>query len=172
MKKLICMAISIALMSNVIGQEKFTVPEIDNDIKHYRSVAHIMWMGVAGISFAKSHNVSALEYGNYVGSLFTQGWDKEKGFEGFVKGVLYNQESFQTNKDTAIIIVEQSESTLSYKIPVKSLKQYVGDESYGVTFEEFTNWLEGIYAAIANHMGCSFKMEMKDEWIVYIIAKN
>lgn len=165
MKKLLCIVVCLVFMSSAFGQEIFKVPERTPEQKHKRAI-YTQWnIMSSAVSFAKSHGVSPYEYGKYAGNLFTPSWNKQNSFIGFGQETIYYWDNWRTNDDAAIFIVKETNKSLVLKIPVNGLKEYFeSNENFGVSFDEMIQCMKGIEEQIAEYSGCTFKIEIEEEW--------
>ena len=171
-KKLIIAICIILFAGFVYGQEKFSVPEFTPEQKHNTILFQFWTMYSAGINFAKSQGISPYEYGKYLGNLFTHYWHAEAGFEGYMRGCLNNWESSRTVDERPLTIKENADGSVSVVYPKHAWKKYMPDDSPIASFEEITSGLRGIGETVANHMGCSFVMEIDKESVIWTIQKK
>ena len=102
MKKLLSIAICLVFIGNAFGQEKFTVPEQTSEQKYEEVMSEFWWILSAGINFAKTQDVSAYEYGEYIGNIFVPSWNQENGFDGAKQTSWAGKYEQLTNEDVAI----------------------------------------------------------------------
>ena len=172
MKKLILITICVSFLIGVKGQEIFKVPDLTVEQKH-NSMVSMFWYNVApGISFVKTQNVSPYEYGAYYGKLFAPYWDSEIGFKSYAQGILRNWSYFTYDTDSGIIIEEESDSTLIFKVPPGAFYNYFKDGRNVVSAEEMLQMMNGSHEQIAGQLGCTSKMVLEKEWVVVTVKKN
>ncbi|MBU8893572.1 MAG: hypothetical protein KOO66_12405 [Bacteroidales bacterium] len=172
MKKLLFTLSFLLCLTFVFGQN-FTVPERTIEQKHNRVVWQTYGIIISEMSYAKSLGKTAEEVSIYTGNLFKTGWNQEGGFESFVKGVLFNFESFRLASEPAIEILQQSENQIIFKVKNTSKSLFEKGDYYEVSYEEFNNWLLKVYQIIAEHMGAIYEQkEIEDDWIEITITKK
>lgn len=169
MKKLLCLLLPLLFIGSLNAQERFTVPERTHDQKHQRTIYQSWSVYAVGINFAKSQDVSAYDYGKYVGSLFAQSWNKESGFDGFVRGMIFNYENFRTEADGEIVIVENDDGSVVVKFPAIMLKKYFPEGNPYASFQEALDCFQGMLENIGDYMGCTAIQEVVGETIVNTI---
>ena len=97
MKNLTIILFVFLLVRPVFGQVDFNVPSMTDAAKHERILSQTNYIVIASVSYAKQQGLSLEDYAEGVGNLAKTTWNKEAGFDGFVKGTLYNWESFRTS---------------------------------------------------------------------------
>lgn len=172
MKKLLSIAICLVFVISVFGQEKFAVPERTAEQKHKRTMYQSWSIYAAGINYAKSQDVPAYEYGKYIGNLFAQSWNKENGFDGYVKGMIYNLENFRIDSDGQIIVEEKDDGSVIIKWPAISFKKYFPEGNPYASFQEAMDCMRGINEPIADYLGCTIIFEIFEDSIIYTIKKK
>ena len=172
MKKLLGICICLLLAGSLFAQEKFVVPERSPQQKHVRTT-YMMWSWYsAGINFAKAQGVSAYDFGKYVGSVFAQTWNKEKGFDGFVSGMIYNWENMRFDSSPEIIVNEIDDGYVVVKTSAAIVKSYFPEGNPYASFEEGMDCMRGMLEQIGDYLGCTFSQEVTDEYIVNSFRKK
>lgn len=166
MKKLLCLLLPLLFIGSLNAQDRFIVPERTPDQKHQRTLYQSWSVYAAGINFAKSQNVSAYDYGKYVGSLFAQSWNKESGLDGFVRGMIFNYENWRIEADGKIVIIENDDGSVVIKYPAIMLKKYFPEGNPYASFQEALDCFRGILENIGDYMGCTATQEIVGETIV------
>lgn len=152
-------------MGSIHGQEVFKIPESAPEQKDKR-VIHAQWdMISSAINFARSQGFSPYEYGKYAGNLLAASWNTENGLAGFGQEVIYYWDTWRTNDDSRIFIIEETNTSLVLKIPINGLKEYFTEKrNFGVSFDEMIQCMRGMEEQIAEYSGCSFELEVEEEW--------
>ncbi|MBC8403372.1 MAG: hypothetical protein H8E14_17945 [Candidatus Marinimicrobia bacterium] len=172
MKKSILIIIVLSFAVQLNGQELFTVPVKTLEQKHNRML-YMNWINIVpAIKFAKTQGVSPYEYGQFVGSLYGRK-RKDYSFKGYAQSFLRNWEYHRPDSEPAIVIELESDSMLVFKVPSSILVKYGFDEDglIGVSIDEMLDMMNGSHSQISKKMGCSSKMELKDEWIIITISE-
>lgn len=172
MKKLLSIAICFIIICSAFGQEKFTVPERTTEQKHQRTLSQTWVMFAAGINFAKSQGTSPYEYGKYIGNLFAPSWNKENGFDGLVRGTIFNTENFRTDADIPIVIKEKDDGSVIIKISAETYGKYFPEGNPYASFKDAMDCMQGAYEPIADHMGCSIIQEVTEDSITATLSKK
>ena len=154
------------------AQEKFTIPELTLEQKHNRSLFQLYSMMKVGIKFANSQGVAPYEYGKYCGSQFAKSWNQENGYEGFIRGMIYNWESFRSVQDDPLVPEEMDDGSVEIKLPLDMMKRYYREDDLYASFEEGLEAFRGMIEPIADRMGSVCKLEVIEEFIVYTISKK
>jgi hypothetical protein len=169
MKSLISILLGLFFIGNAIGQDKFTVPELSLEQKHNRVNSQIPAFLSAGISFAKTKDVTPYEYGKYVGKLFASTWDKDAGFDGFVNGMIFISESGRSNEDRLIEIKENGDGSVTIIRPPGPMSKY---GNAFATIEERNECMTGVLEQIAKYMGCTISREDTELTSIITIKKK
>ncbi len=172
MRKLLIITALVLFAGVAFGQEKFSVPDISPAQKHNLTNYQFMIMHAAGINFAKTQDISPYEYGKYLGSLFAPSWGKETGFDGFANGLIYNWETFKTDEDGPMVIVENDDGSVTVKYPVIAWKKYLPDGNLYASFEESMESIKGLGETIADYLGCTISQKIDQESIYFTINKK
>ena len=173
MKKSILILIVFLFVVQLNGQKLFTIPEKTLEQKHTKMIK-FNWINiVTAIRFAKTQGLSPYEYGQFVGSLFARGRDKDSGFMGYAQGFLRNWEYHRPDSEPAIIIEFESDNMLVFMVSSSIMVKPFGDDGLmcGVSIEEMLDMMNGSHSQISKKLGCSSKMALKDEWIVITIKE-
>lgn len=159
MKKLIFLSITILFVWASSAQTNFTVPERDAD-KYYPRASSIMhYTQIVALSYAKSMGQSAEEFGNYCGNLYKLTWDRNAGFNGFVKWTMYNLDVFSDGVE----IVSQSEKqvVLRAKNFYPQLKN--NGVMYDISYDDYIQFIQASHYRIAEFMGCTIEFEISND---------
>ena len=170
MKKVFIISVFCFVTALVAAQEVFTVPELTVDQKYARMVGQTRASYLGWISYAKSLGKSVEEASVYSANLFKTSWNKEAGYEGFVKGMLYNWVCFVPNNE--IVILEQNSSMIKFR----SKNMYPGfrkaGESLGVTYDELILSWNIVGRIIGEYLGASYTQEVTDEGTFITITRK
>jgi len=172
MKKLLMLIICSLLVGSVLSQEKYSIPERTGDQKHGRTLYQLWSLNAASINFAKSKGVTPYEFGKYLGSLFAPGWGPGNDFDGFVKGVIYNTENCRHVKDAPLSVKVNEDGSVKLFCSDKMFHKYFPDDNPFVSYKDFLEFYNGIFEPIANHMGASVNMEIKDTLMIFTLKKK
>jgi hypothetical protein len=170
MKRFSWIFIAVLFIGPLHAQEGFTVPELSNEQKQEVLYNHVIAYCASGISFAKSKDVSAEDYGRYIGKLFIPFWNPEDGFGAFAGGIMYILAGLHPGNEMEI--VEQDSGMIKFKL--KNVTMAFSEGPFlGVTAQEFLDCSYGIISELAEHMKVDFQYEMTDEgwYIVTLTAK-
>ncbi len=170
MKKLIVFIAAIFLTIGLYAQQEFIVPEVPVSVKHQRMLFQFDAMLAVGINFAKTQGLTAAEYGSLIGEKFKYSWNKEAGFEGFVKGMLYNASCFLVNPDIEITTNTTEKVTFKTRLWAASIK--VNEPVYGVTYKDCMDFFNAMASKIADYMGADYDGSYDDEWVYFTLAKK
>ena len=173
MKKILVVIISFSFVSCVLGQNLFRVPEPTTEQKHDRMI-YMFWANIVpGISFAKTKNFTPYEYGTYIGKQFAPYWDKDAGFKAYAQGILSSWAYFLREKDSSIVIEEESEKLLIFKVPAGVITDYFGENGLiGVSVEEMVETMNGSHEQISSYLNCTSKMELQEKWITVTVHNS
>jgi tetratricopeptide (TPR) repeat protein len=150
----------------------FKIPERTASQKHNRTIFQANAGVIAGIAYTKHTGGKAIDYGSYCGNLYKTSWNKAAGFEGFVRGALFNYESFRRENDPPIEILKQDNNSIEFKWKLNYRGMFTGD-SYGVTFEEFTDFMNIAYSSIADYVAATYTQEvLTDDWLKVTITRK
>jgi hypothetical protein len=172
MKKYLTFIFCLLLCGNLAAQEKYPIPVRTSDQKHGRALSQFYACMAAGINFAKSHGVTPYEYGKYLGNLFAPSWGAGNDFEGFVKGSIYNLESFRHISDAALVVKENEDGSVSVITNDKMWHRYFPEGKGYASYDEFKDCMKGMYEPLGNHMGATLTQETRDTLLVYTFRKK
>ena len=150
----------------------FKVPERTAVQKHNRMVSFTYNGIIAGIAHTKKSGGTTSDYGKFCGDLYKTGWNRAGGFEGFVRGALFNFESLRRESDPPIEIIQQDNNSIQFKWKA-NYRGALGDTLYGVTFEDITEWNATTYAIIGEYLGATYEQEvMADDRLKITIKRK
>jgi hypothetical protein len=169
MKKIELFLFSFLFVVTGISQGKYSLPSTTDSQKVEYLIYQKNIMIGSYVSFAKSVGKSPEEVGAFTGSLYTSTWNKEEGFDGFVKGVLNILNAYMTG---GINIIEQSNNKVIIlgKSIFPELKKK--DIVYNMTYSDFMKFQDALFGKIANYMGASFKMVDEKDGIKITLDKK
>lgn len=175
-KTIIMFFLAIFIFSTLIlaqeqKKQEFELPKRDIEQRWKQARGNLVAHIVAGIAFAKSKGTTAEEYGKFVGELHGQYWDAEEQnpVEFFTKYMYINMTSFE---DFEMEILELSDSSIKARMNRKWEDHIKWVDSFGTTMDEFHNWLEKLWIAIATKLGLEYKQEFEEKWIIVTITKK
>lgn len=156
MKRTISVLTLCFLFGTVITQETFKVPELTEAVKHSRMVYQTNGMILNTINYAKSMGKTVEEVAAFTGDQFKTGWNKGKGFVGFVKGTLSNWICFIPNGP--IEILEQSGNMIKYKTGniFPDLKK--NKPQFNVSYSEYLTFYRIVYEKVAEYLGEDYSL--------------
>ncbi len=170
MKKFILFSAAMFLTIGLYAQQEFIVPEVPVSVKHQRMLFQMDAMLAVSINFAKTQGLTAAEYGSLIGEHFMYSWNKEAGFDGFVKGMLYNASCFLV--DPGIEITTNTAEKVKFKTRLWGAYIKKNEPVYGVTYNECMDFLNAMSIKIGNYLGANYESSYDDEWMYYTITKK
>ncbi|MBS3772010.1 MAG: hypothetical protein KGY69_17285 [Bacteroidales bacterium] len=171
MKKIVITLIFIAAYAMGLAQE-FKIPELTMEQKHNRTLYLAHSFVFSGIANAKAAGMSIDEYADFVAGWAKTTWNKEMGFEGFIKGTLYNWETLRRASDPPIEIMEQNPNRCIFKCKNNFKEIFQEGPVFGVTHEEMFTWYKVLHQRIGEYLGVGFEMdEMDGDWIKMTFTK-
>ncbi|WP_340110948.1 hypothetical protein [Maribellus mangrovi] len=169
MKLLIISVFIFFLFGTVYSQEKFEVPQLTEEQKTEVLYSHMIAYGVTGVSFAKSHGVSAEDYGRFIGKKFIAFWNPEDGFAMLVNRMMFILAGL--HPDNEMQIVEQDDSGITFKLKNVDMS-FKNGPMFDVSYQDFLDFSYGIISVVAKHMNSTFAHEMtEDGWYVVHLKK-
>jgi hypothetical protein len=175
-KKIIMLVLfSFTLSTFIFAQEqtkqKIEFPQYTLEQKYERAEGNFVSHTLAGIAYAKSKGDTPDDYGKFIGELHGRGWQagERNPIEYFVSGMNFNMNLFN---DFQMEILEQSDSSIKARMNRKWENQIKKQAEYGVTLDEFHNWLVHLWKAITNHLGLEYKQEFESDWITFTVIKK
>jgi len=172
MRKLLLLLICILFAYPILAQEKYPVPVLNSDQKHGLVVGQAWVFAAAGMNFAKTKGVSPYEYGKYLGTLFAPSWGGGNDFDRFVKGVIYNYESFRQASDAPLQVKENQDGSVTVLTSEQMWHKYFPVESPFASYNDFLEFVKGLNEPIANHMGAITTMEGKDNQLIFTFRRK
>ncbi len=165
--------IFIFSVSLISAQDKITVTKLTDTQKHQRVIWQLNHTAIIGFKYAKSQGMTAKEYGEYFGEFSKLTWDKDGGFDGFVKGLLLNWETWRASSSKAIQIIKQTDDIFKFKTP-SNLKKITESNAYiGIDYEELMTIYDGLFKTIANYLGVKYEQKIIEDgnWLEITITK-
>ncbi|MCY1718948.1 hypothetical protein OU798_01255 [Prolixibacteraceae bacterium Z1-6] len=168
MKKLTVLAFGVFLFGALCAQQSFTVPEVTPDQEKEILYNHVVAYFAAGLTFAKTQDVSVEEYGKYIGEQFKVFWDPEAGFAFFVNQIMFILKG--VNPYSEMKIVEQNDKMIRFQMANLGLIFKQGP-MYGITYDEFITCSGALISTIAEHMNVSFKQKVDNDGLYIVTLK-
>jgi len=170
MKKLIVFLCVSLFALGVVAQEKFVVPT-PTDLEKYQSSAW-QWNGayIILINYAKSLGKSAEGAGSSVGDIVKLTWNKEAGYDGFVKSMLYIWVTYAPQG--VVEIKEQTDKKIIFNVKnfYSPLEGALAD--YNVTYEDYLKFLNNYVLQIAEYIGLKYSQKNAEEGLIVTIEKK
>jgi len=172
MKKYLTFIICLVLAGNLLAQEKYPLPVLTGDQKHGRMLGQFWYLGAAGCNFAKTHGVTAYEYGKYIGNLYAPTWGEGNNFEGYVKGVIYNFECMRLNSDSGMVVKVNEDESVSIRLDGNFLKKLFPEGNGFASYDECVEFMKGVFEPISDHMGATIKIEFQENLMITTLKKK
>jgi hypothetical protein len=172
MKRTLSLFVCLLLGYSLLAQEKFPIPPLGSEEKHIRAVSQAWVMAAAGMNYAKTKGTSPYEYGKYLGNLFAPSWGQGDNFDTYVRGSIFNLESFRDNTDTPLQIKENPDGSVSIVTADRMFHKYFPEGSPFASYSEFLEFIKGLNEPIANYMGGTMTMENRDGLLVFTYRKK
>ena len=170
MKKLVVFLCVSLFALSVVAQEKFVVPT-PTDLEKYQSSAW-QWNGayIILISYAKTMGKSAEDAGSSVGDIVKVTWNKEAGYDGFVKGMLYIWVTYAPQG--SVVIKEQTDKNIIFNVKnfYPPLESALTD--YNVTYDDYLKFLNNYVLQIADYIGLNYSQKNSEEGLIVTIEKK
>jgi len=170
MKILSIVLAGLLSVSTLYAQQSFTVPEVTPDKEKEVLYNHVVAYFAAGITFAKTQNVSLEEYGKYIGEQFKAFWNPEAGFEFFANQTMFLLKG--NNPYSEMKIIEQSDKMVRFQLSNLDVLFKQGP-MYGITYTDFVTCSGALLTTLADYMKVSFEQKVSDDglYTVVLMAK-
>jgi len=172
MKQFVGILFCLLLTGTLLAQEKYTVPNISVEDKFSRTLGQFWGIFATSVDFAKSQGITPHDYGKYLGKVFAPTWNKEAGFEGMVRGTVYNWETFKKDEDGEIKIKEMDDGSVKISVPIRAWNQYFSENFPPVSFEEVLECMQGIMDEIATYLDAEALQKITDEEIIFVLKEQ
>jgi hypothetical protein len=168
MKKLAVFALCLFFVSSINAQQMFAVPEVTPDQEKEILYNHVVAYFAAGLTFAKTQDVGAEEYGKYIGEQFKVFWNPEAGFEFFVNQIMFILKG--NNPYSEMKILEQNDKMIRFQLSNLDLLFKQGP-MYGITYDEFLSSSEALLVTLAGYMNVSFEQKVGVDGLYIVTLK-
>jgi hypothetical protein len=168
MKKLWFIPVLLLAAVSVTAQDLFKVPEISDAAKYANMVGQANAFIANSINYAKSQGKTVEDIARFTGEQFKTSWNKEAGYNGFVKGMLYISTCFFPKAEIGIL--DQTETSITYKVisDPEFLRIF---PLFNVSFDEYLVFWKGVIAIVGEYLGAEYMQEFKDN-IIYVTIKK
>ena len=170
MKKSFLFVTAIFLTTGLFAQEKFIVPEVTIEKKHQTMLVQWDALLTVSINYAKKQGLTATEYGTLIGEQFKYSWNKDAGFDGCVKGGLYNMSCFLAEPD--IELTTNTAEKVEFKSRLIGALVKRNEPVYGVTYKEYMDFFKAVMNTIGDYLGAKSEISYDDEWIYVTVLKK
>ncbi len=168
MKKLAIFILCVSSFSFLSAQQTFSVPEVTAEQEREVLYNHVTAYFAAGITFAKTQDVSVEEYGKYIGEQFKAFWDPNAGFVFFANQIMFMLQG--VNPYAEMKILEQSDKMICFQMTNLDLLFKQGP-MYGINYKEFLSCSEALLKTVANHMKVSFEQKADKDGLYIVTLK-
>ena len=147
------------------------LPELSNDQKWETAEGNIVYFIIAGISFAKSNGHSAAEFGTWTGTIGLPYWKSIEGMtlEKLVQEFYSNEAQF---KDLKLEILENNDAVIKGRMKGFGIKWLTMMDWGNVSVEEYKQFFNYKWTAIANGLGYDFDQKTEGEWTYFTFRKH
>lgn len=170
MKNSIFFIAALFLTTGLCAQEIFNVPEVSIEQKYQNMTGQLEAIIIVGINQAKTQGLTATEYGMFFGDQFKHSWNKDAGFEGFVKGMLYNMSCFLSDPGIEITINTAEKVKFKSRLLGPGIKK--NEPVYEVTHKEYMDFLKATMSTIGDYLGCKSEISYDEEWMYFTCSKK
>lgn len=156
------------------GQEKFSVPSMTDNQKQQRLFFMTNYVMILGADYAKKQGQSMEDYAKFMGEQAKLTWNKEGGFDAFVRGMLYNWESYRDASKPYLKILKQSDGFIQFTLPIPIKDYFSNGNINDISFEDLMKMYEIVSQTIADHLGATYEQQLvKDgHWVEVTIKKK
>ncbi len=170
MKRLVTVFYIAFLALITMGQGKFTVPVL-TDLQKYQNAA-LQWNGsyLIQISYAKSLGKSVEDVAKFFGDQLIATWNKQSGFDGLVRGILYTMVCLVPYG--SVEIIEQTDNGIKYKVTGLYSDLREGGSIFNVTYKEYIKFWEIAISKLANDLRAKYSQTDTDEGLIATLGKK
>lgn len=170
MKKLFLIFALFLFVTSLAAQEKFVVPEISDAKKYARMLGEVNGLVLNSISYAKSQGNSVEDLAKFTGENYKKSWNKERGWEGFARGIINSWVLIVPNNK--IVILEQSVTMVKFKSKTPFARLKNNGPRNNVSHLEYMTFLKTNQKIIGNHMGATISFKDVEDGIILTIKKK
>jgi hypothetical protein len=142
-----------------------------NQQKWETAESNLVYFIVCCITYAKSNGKTAEDFGTWASQIAAPFWDEEKsrGPLGLVEGISTNKQQFQGFE---MEILDESEMSLHARMKSfgdNLIRKYFENR---VSVEEYIQFFDKKWVAIADYMGLEYKQDVEGDWLVFTVTKK
>jgi len=145
-------------------------PVISEADRYSNAVAQFKYMILNSINFAKSKGVSVENIARFTGDQFKTSWNKEMGYDGFVKGTLRNWLTFVPNGEFKMLESDDNHIKLSVDNIYPWLKN--DGPQMNVSYDDYLKFFRIVHEQIADYLGAVYSQEITPDGLVITITKK
>lgn len=160
MKSLALIVICFFLVTILNAQQAISIPDVNPEQEQEILYNHVIAYFAAGITFAKTQDISAEEYGKYIGNQFKPFWSPDAGFASFANQMLFILKG--VNPYSEMKIIAQNDKMIRFKMSNINMLFKHGP-AYGITYKEFLSASEGVLSTLADYMKASIEQKVTDD---------
>jgi hypothetical protein len=170
MKKLILLLFVSLFASALFAQDLFTVPTPTDLQKYQSAVSQWNYAYLIQIGFAKSMGKTLEDAAVYAGDQAKVSWNKEAGYEGFVKGMLYNFVCIASHG--TVEMIEQNARKVVFQVTNVYPQLKEQGPFFNVTYEEYLKFFNLVASRIGEYLGANYIQNEKDGGILVTVEKK
>lgn len=151
--------------------QKYSVP-VRTDEQKFNRAQYIGWYWV-GLSakIAKEEGKDLYESGRRAGEIISPNWGKQNDLDGLVNGWVFNCASYQRAKDSAPVVRENQDGSVTIITDDNSSHDYFPEGGL-IAYDEFLKYWKGILDVIAEYKGATMVMEHQDSLMIYTFRRK
>jgi hypothetical protein len=146
------------------------LPQLTLQQKWETAEANLVYFIVCGITYARARGQTAADFGTWAGEVAAPSWQAEKslGPRGLVGGIAANKQQFHGFE---MEILDESATRIHARM------RHIGDDVIGrrplheVSVEEYVQFFDKKWMAIAQSMGLEYRQEVEGEWVVFTVSQ-
>ena len=170
MKKLVLIPVLFLLICSLSAQQKFVIPELSDSTRYVRMVFQANGFILNSINYAKSVGKTVEDIAAFTGEQYKYTWNRDNGFQGFVRGTLYNWLCFVPG--SSLEILDQSDSMIKFKTTAINQNLQKNSPLFNVTYEEYLTFLRILFEKIGDYLSSDYSQELAGEGMVVTIKKK
>ncbi len=171
MKRTVIIIITSLMLMPIFAQVKYEFSKESTDSKCKDLITQLNVLIIFGQQYAKSHGMTAAQYGQYVAEQYIkQGWAEGGNFEGLTDACLYNLSCFMS--DSEIEIINKTPEMVVIKSAMINGLTRRDEPCFLITGKDYLDYFTTAMKTIAKNGGCNYKVETQGELVYTTISKN
>ncbi len=134
---------------------------------------NLIYFIACGITYAKVHAQTAVDFGEWAGQVATPLWEEEKSQDlgplGLVYGISHDMQQFHGFE---LEILDEAETSIRARMKYFGENMIRQQPQYGISVDEYIQFFDKKWMVIADFLGLAYQQQVEGDWVVFTVTIN